>query len=278
MGDEIDQREDPNGASMGAVQAPIAPARFSWRRLVIAVLGILALSGFTAAGVQAWTRWDRYRQETTRYAPAPEGMVFVPAGPFLMGSDDETSDSNERPQREIFVAAFYIDRLEVTNADYQKFDPAHTFPPDRATWPVVKVTRAQAGAYAKWAGKRLPTGAEWEKAARGVDGRRYPWGNDFDPAKANLGGQDAIKPAGSYPAGASPYGAEDMAGNAWEWIEDVHVDTGFWSGLAIERGIIRGGAYAYSPWQGRTSYIGFENALTTCGDLGFRCVKDAAPG
>lgn len=213
------------------------------------------------------------------YSDAPEGMVFVPPGDFQKGSDDAEADDNERPARTVFLPGFYIDRTEVTNAEYQKFDPSHTFPPERRDFPVVKCSKADVERYAAWAGKRLPTGDEWEKAARGTDGRLYPWGNTFDRSKANLGGNRSLAAVGSYPEGASPYGALDMAGNAWEWIADTYADAErLGGGLgSTRRGIIRGGAYSYSAFQGRTSHIGFESEDLTCGDLGFRCVKDAVP-
>lgn len=149
-------------------------------------------------------------------------MVLVPEGEFLCGPD----------RVKISLPAFYIDRFPVTNADYKRFvqatrheEPAHwrrgTWPEGKADHPVVQASWESAAAYARWAGKRLPTEEEWEKAARGTDGRLYPWGNAFDPAKCNSseGGIWDTTPVGKYsPAGDSPYGAADMAGNVWEWI------------------------------------------------------------
>ena len=204
-------------------------------------------------------------------------MVFVPPGTFLMGSDAMEADHSEHPLRRVFLPGFYIDTHEVTNAEFRQFDPSHTFPEGREDWPVVKVSKERAEAYAAWAGKRLPTSAEWEKAARGTDGRIYPWGNVFIPDMANLGGRESVMPVGSFPRGASPYGALDMAGNAWEWVADTYCDQDHLGVGDNERGIVRGGAYAYSPYQGRTSYLGFESENLTCNDLGFRCAKDAEP-
>ena len=232
----------------------------------MSVIALIAAAGFTGARALA-----RHNALTTAYAPAPEGMVFVPAGEFIEGSDDSQSI---QPTRETFLPAFYIDKHEVTNADFKKFDPSHSYPAERAEYPVVKVGKDEAEAYAAWAGKRLPTSAEWEKAARGTDGRQYPWGNDFDSAHANIGGNDALVPVGSHPEGASPYGALDMSGNAWEWVADVHDDSGTGG---TRRGIIRGGAYSYSAFQGACAYIGFESDDLTCNDLGFRCAMDAVP-
>ena len=252
-------------------------ARHPKRMLLLATLGAaFAFSAGWGAYALSLELHHAYLMRQS-YAPAPEDMVFVPPGDFILGSDDEAADHNERPAREVFLPAFYIDRTEVTNAQYARFDPDHTFPPDRAEFPVVKLTRADAEAYAAWAGKRLPTGAEWEKAARGTDGRAYPWGDAFDPALANIGNGDDLVAVGSYPDGASPYGALDMTGNAWEWIADSYDDAKELGVPGYVRGIVRGGAYSYSPFQGRTSHIAFETHNLTCGDLGFRCVKDAVP-
>ncbi len=178
-----------------------------------------------------------------------EEMVLIPAGEFLMGSSVEDVEwfltefiyrrpsrfANEQPQHSVYLDAFYIDKYEVTNAQYKGFldKTGHTPPlfwnddlynqPEQA---VMAVSWEDAAAYAEWAGKRLPTEAEWEKAARGTDGRYWPWGNQWDNTKLNGNDVGAVDgyiytaPVGSYPQGVSPYGVHDMAGNVWEWTAD----------------------------------------------------------
>ncbi len=209
------------------------------------------------------------------YEPAPPGMVFVPPGEFLRGSDSASADHSEGPLRPAFVPGFYIDRHEVTNAQFRGFDSSYSFAADCANWPVTGISRERAEAYATWKGLRLPTALEWEKAARGTDGREYPWGDTFDAKCANLGGKDTLAPVGSYPEGASPYGALDMAGNAWEWTAETYRDDEELGTARIDRNVIRGGGYSYSPLQGRAAYKGFESVGATCNDLGFRCAGDA---
>lgn len=179
---------------------------------------------------------------------APEGMVLIPAGEFLMGSDDVDASGNEGPVHTVYVDAFYIDKYEVTNAQYKQFIDANPqwqkdridrtlhdgtylalwngndYPPKRASHPVVYVSWYAAIAYAEWAGKRLPTEAEWEKAARGgLTGKKYPWGDDLDSSKANYNhNAKDITPVGSYPPNG--YGLYDMAGNVWEWCLDAYSD------------------------------------------------------
>jgi len=196
-------------------------------------------------------------------------MVLVPAGEFIMGSEEGDPDAYdcERPQHSVYLDAYWIDRTEVTNARFARFVEATLYETDAekaghgdvydphwksSQWefsvdwahprdrligiseiedhPVVQVSWNDAAAYCEWAGKRLPTEAEWEKAARGADGRKYPWG-DADPNEhlSNIGGVHATDdgyqftaPVGSYPNGASPYGVLDMAGNVWEWVADWH--------------------------------------------------------
>ena len=173
-------------------------------------------------------------------------LVLVPAGSFPMGvpPGDRDGGRDEYPRHEVTLDAFYIDKFEVTNGRYLEFVratahrvPQHPTKPNRNLWegglmpesivdrPVINVDWFDAEAYCKWAGRRLPTEAEWEKAARGGDDRRFPWGN-VEPTHKHLNfnqqwkGEKTLMPVGSYEAGKSPYGAYDMAGNVWEWVAD----------------------------------------------------------
>jgi serine/threonine-protein kinase len=188
-------------------------------------------------------------------------QVYVPAGEFIMGSEDveaQRSTDNGRaypeiPQHTVYVEGYWIDKFEVTNAQYAlcvaagacepPFVPSsYTYPkyygnPEFDNYPVVWVSWYQAGAYCGWAGRRLPNEAEWEKASRGTEGQKYPWGEEkVDGDKANFcdanctrginnprfdDGYPDTAPVGSYPEGASPYGAMDMSGNVWEWVSSL---------------------------------------------------------
>jgi serine/threonine-protein kinase len=140
-------------------------------------------------------------------------MVLVPAGQFLQGKD----------KQRVSLVAFYIDKTEVTNKAYQAFcSDMHRaepkgFPADKPNYPVVNVSFDDAVAFATWAGKRLPQPNEWEKAARGTDGRRFPWGDNADESLANIHSQ-SLQPA-DFPRGESPFHALNMLGNAWEWVD-----------------------------------------------------------
>jgi len=158
--------------------------------------------------------------------------VSVPAGPFTMGADGG-GEPDEHPAHRVTLGAFSIDRLEVTNAAYQACvtaracRPAKRYGPEaeRARQPVVGVSWDDAGRYCAWAGARLPTEAQWEKAARGTDARRFPWGDAPEPDAEHAVFGNQLRGAGEVggrPAGASPYGALDMAGNVWEWVADVY--------------------------------------------------------
>lgn len=183
-------------------------------------------------------------------SPSRAAMVEIPAGPFTMGSDAGPQD--ERPRHVVVLGAFEIDRLPVTNAEFAAFLQAsgplgsggeRRYDHDDAdarihrsadgVWradagyerhPVVEVSWLGARDYCAWRGKRLPTEAEWEKSARGTDGRRYPWGDaPPDATRARFGaGWNETAPVDAFPAGASPYGVLDLAGNAWEWVSSAY--------------------------------------------------------
>jgi len=166
----------------------------------------------------------------------PDGMVYVPDGYFVMGNDDSLAEE-EKPAHQVYVKGFFIDKYEVSNRDYEIFlqETGHSIPkywyderfnePDH---PVVGVSWEDAAAYAKWAHKRLPTEAEWEKAARGTEGFVWPWGNDreniYQTIYLNIHGTaddfEYTSPVDSFFLGRSPYKAFNMAGNVWEWCED----------------------------------------------------------
>jgi formylglycine-generating enzyme required for sulfatase activity len=175
--------------------------------------------------------------------PFPLDLIRIPAGEFLMGSEptkDKDAQPNEQPQHRVYVSEFYIGKYPITNAQYAVFvkatkhrAPSHwekgVIPSSNEHHPVVRVSWDDAVAFCQWLGKetgqnfRLPTEAEWEKAARGVDGRIYPWGDEWDQAKLNSrkGGPGTTTPVGAYsPEGDSSYGLADMAGNVWEWCAD----------------------------------------------------------
>ncbi len=181
----------------------------------------------------------------TQSLAAEESVKHIPAGVFTMGM--ESRGPNEKPAHKVELDAYYIGKYEVTNQEYYRFWQAtgkHTpesFPddygigawPGRALkypdYPVVGVSWYDAVAYAKWVGMRLPTEAEWEKAARGGTNRRWPWGNSLHPYANTWNGEDGydngIAPVGSYPEGKSDYGVMDLAGNVWEWTADWYSDT-----------------------------------------------------
>lgn len=230
-----------------------------------------------------------------------DGMdqVFVPAGVFWMGSgeNDFTAEADEKPRRAVYLDAFWIDRFEVTNAMFarcvdaggcrlpaQLSSPSRLFYFDQTAYdkyPVIYVSWDDARDYCQWAGRRLPTEAEWEKAARGTDGRTYPWG-DMSPDRslANYNKQVGdTTPVGNYPDGVSPYGAMDMAGNVGEWVADWYADSYYAYGSISnpfgpevgEFRVLRGGSWfnlahvirsAYRLWN--IPNLGFETS-------GFRC-------
>lgn len=240
------------------------------------------------------------RAEQPRKERDSVAMIAIPAGPFLRGSTEQTGRDDERPQRTVHVDAFAIDSVEVTNARYLAFVEAtgHRHPPNPfgegtltsaegvEHLPVVQVNWHDAADYCQWAGKRLPTEAEWEKAARGGDGRLYPWGNEAPTSeRANYERQwddgKALRVVGITPEGRSPYGVLDMAGNAREWTQDWYAADYYKQGpdrnpRGPDKGVlkvIRGGSWG-SPVTDITATArgrgGF--ALRTHG-TGFRCAR-----
>ena len=235
------------------------------------------------------------------YVPIPGEMVLVPAGPYQMGA---TYQSYAQPIHTVNVPAFYIDVYEVTNAEYKAFCDAtsRAYPPDPgfpdmpnyftnptyANYPVVNVTWYDAGAYAAWAGKRLPTEAEWECAAKGnADNRLYPWGDTWVGANANIwdnpaDGYTYTSPVGNYPNGISPAGCYDMAGNVWEWCEDdwhgdyngAPTDGSAW--IDTPRGssrVVRGGSWDHNGSHARCAYRNNTGPTNRSNNLGFRCAR-----
>jgi len=227
-------------------------------------------------------------------------QVYVPAGEFRMGTDptkDSRAEKDELPQHTVYLDAFWIDWTGVTNAQYARCvtDRQCTAPEDTssitrhsyygnvqyANYPVINVNWSQAQTYCTWSGRRLPSEAEWEKAARGTDGRLYPWGDAApDPGLANYNYQPGDTTAvGSYPSGASPYGALDMAGNVWEWVSDWYSDSYYQQSparnpLGPDTGsdrVLRGSAWSEPAASNRSALrVGYDPNL---GDIrvGFRC-------
>jgi eukaryotic-like serine/threonine-protein kinase len=216
-------------------------------------------------------------------------MVFVPAGEFLMGSDAPDADPDEKPASKVFVDAFWIDRTEVTNDRYRlcveagactrpasgEFDQ-----PRLAELPLALASWEQALKYCAWVGKRLPTEAEWEKAARGTDGRTFPWGNEYDADKANILNLGGPTRATAHAAGASPFGAVDMAGNVWEWTSSLYKPYPYDSkdgreDMASHGGRVnRGGSFSFAPHLARTTFRATAGHMyRRFRDLGFRCAR-----
>ncbi len=217
-------------------------------------------------------------------------MVLVPAGEFVMGSD--SNQEAAKPAHTVYLDSFYIDQFEVTNGDYQACAEAGVCTtggsfrirrPELAQNPVDFVNWYEAEKFCEWRGARLPTEAEWEKAARGTDERLFPWGNDpITCDRAQYSDCDwALSPVGSYPSGVSPYGAYDMAGNVWEWVSDWYAQD-YYSYSPTENptgpepGVYkstRGGGYLYDARLQTTIWRNQAPATHSYIYLGFRCAR-----
>ncbi|MCC7540100.1 MAG: SUMF1/EgtB/PvdO family nonheme iron enzyme [Deltaproteobacteria bacterium] len=288
---------------------------------------LLALLVFPIAQSRSALQPDSVASGGARRAEAQvlrSRVVWLPAGRFVMGSDASGIElarrlcraepyaeidsalcetdrfADEAPRHTVLVGGYGIDRTEVTNGAYRRCVRAGFCRPSRVAaddprfgaeeQPVSDIAWAEAGRYCAWVGGRLPTEAEWERAARGPGGRRFPWGNQYNPRLANHGALDDPEwderdghryaaAVGSYPEAASPYGLLDMAGNVWEWVQD------YWSSDAYSRGpmvdprgpdlgsyrVVRGGSWRFPSFTLRTTNRAYATPETRRVDIGFRC-------
>ncbi|ALP51663.1 hypothetical protein Tel_00080 [Candidatus Tenderia electrophaga] len=238
--------------------------------------------------------------DETRIGADPNEMIRIPAGTFIRGTDFRLPD--EGPRHEVELPAYWIDKYEVTNLQYKQFidatghrSPRHfrnrSFPEGKADHPVTQVSWYDAHDYCEWAGKRLPDDKEWEKAARGTDGRMFPWGSGFSIDKANTPVRWAAMyvegdttPVGAFEGGKSPYGLYDMTGNVWEWTSSWYLPYPGNQRVTENYGekykVLKGGSWwdcsfykcgISAPVFNRS----FFNPRTKNDSFGFRCAKDA---
>ncbi len=271
------------------IQSPVAPPkppRPVWLLpVILLVAAALAAGLYFAMPKTKVVVVEKKGPELPKTLTMPSGdMVLVPPGPFQFGENKD----------KVTQSAYYIDKTEVTNKAYEAFCKEKgyklpkDFPTNKPEDPVVNVSIVDAKSFATWAGKRLPTAREWEKAARGPDGLMFPWGNNPDESRANLGHEDVDHPAPAtaFPAGASPYGALNMVGNVWELVEElVNPEQKTVDRFQKELGYVarenelwyttRGGAFNF-PW---AEFKIWDVAPLPAGwkqpNIGFRCVKDA---
>ncbi|HQR13259.1 MAG TPA: SUMF1/EgtB/PvdO family nonheme iron enzyme [Nitrospira sp.] len=228
----------------------------------------------------------------------PAGMVLIPGGEFLMGMEDGLPDA--RPIHRLYLSSYWIDQHGVTNEHYRAcVDGGSCLPPkvrvafddpQLAQHPVTDVTWMQARAHCQWAGKRLPTEAEWEKAVRGIDGRRYPWGNSEEVIQTSRGllvdgkvSSNGVETVGMPVASRSPYGVSGMIGQVSEWVKDWYAEDFYRSSPARDpqgplRGtfrVLRGGSWMERPLELRAGYRGWDEMTYWGPTLGFRCANDA---
>jgi formylglycine-generating enzyme required for sulfatase activity len=229
-------------------------------------------------------------------------MNIIPEGHFVMGQ--QSHYDNEQPVHTVYLNSYYMDVYEVTNARYKDCEndgvcdspvslrssthSSYYDNPQFSNYPVVYVTWEQAQNYCTWRGGRLPTEAEWEKAARGgSDVRQLPWGEGLECDKTNFDqcGIGDVVEVGSYPNGASPYGLQDMMGNVWEWVSDWYSDAYYQistdvNPLGPSTGtfkVLRGGSFDEYTNEMNVSYRGSDNPINATNEIGFRCVKEVNP-
>jgi len=271
------------------------------------LIRVLVLSGVSMMTPEFVAGADLPQTETGKDG-AP--LRLIPGGEFLMGTSLSHRDGarDEYPERRIFLNAFYMDVFEVTNGRYLAFTtatghrtPEHPRDKNLTLWrgpivpdafkdhPVVNVAWSDAAAYCAWAGRRLPTEAEWERAARGTTGRRFPWG-DMEPTRtlANYLNQwrngAGLEPVGSHPQGAGAEGVQDLQGNVWEWVADWY-DPSYYENGPIRnpngpnegtRKVIRGSGWESEAPLLRSAHRLSSDPTNRNHSLGFRCAMDAA--
>jgi len=291
----------PKPAAVPSPQLRPTPARPSRAKYVI--FAFLALA---AAGTGLWY-WQQSRlqpqiesqppSESGAKTPTPpSGMVYIPGGTFTMGRDN-SEDPEETPAHVVTVPPFYLDKTPVTTANYAAYVwaggrqtppswPQGRYPSGSDDWPVADVSWEEARAYCADSGKRLPTEAEWEFAARGTDGRLYPWGNRFDPALTNSKERGLGHPEGvegkdifdkvALDSASSPFGVFGMSGNVWEWTADDYKPySGHQSAFQIpaDAKVIRGGSFKSDKDHITTTTRNLDLATTRSPTIGFRCAK-----
>ncbi len=274
-------------------------------RVIISIIGVvlLAIIGLAMTGI--------FNRFIYRPVDMEDYWVIIPAGKFLMGSSDEQIAkalklcsycvfSDEQPQHWVDLPEYQIGKYEITNRQYAQCAKAgvcagKAYATDTAFHPVVNVTWYDAKTYCEWAGVRLPTEAEWEKAASWDDGtktkRTYPWGETMDCSYANYNGKDGgndfcvgeTTPVGSYESGKSPYGLYDIAGNVWEWVSSLYMfypylpDFGR-EDMSLEAfRVLRGGSWTSVDYSIRSALRRSYDPANSDQDLGFRCARDSSP-
>ncbi len=300
-------------SSLFSQNSPITVKRYLWFVSLIAILVTILACGSGAATSEPSAKSNLTASPAPVTTPtlgagsemnrASDGMtvIYIPEGEFQMGNDSSNFE-REIPAHTVFLDSYWIDQTEVTNAMYAlcvtagscgspKEKKSFTYPeyygnPTFDDYPVIYVSWDMAGQYCSWAGGRLPTEAEWEKAARGTDGSYFPWPeSEITCEKANWGScTDDTAPVGSYVSGKSPYGLLDVAGNVWEWVSDWY-DKDYYKksvsknppgpGTGDERGL-RGGAFDSLESKVRPAYR--FSALPRAADyyIGFRCAQDVS--
>ncbi|MBN1104700.1 MAG: SUMF1/EgtB/PvdO family nonheme iron enzyme [Deltaproteobacteria bacterium] len=275
----LTRKVSPKAASRTALEAGPMPE------------GATRLDGATVAGFPT-----QGPEAEPRPKPTPESvvdMIMVPAGHFWMGSRvEESRNESEKPRHRVLLNTYYIDKFPVTNQSYRRFvketgcpEPPHWADPqfNHPLQPVVGVSWQEAEAYAQWANKRLPTEAEWEKAARGPEGFIYPWGNQFAAGKANVDyTMNQTSQVGRFPGGASAYGCQDLIGNVWEWCADWFEEKYYGSSPSQnpqgpkkgQKRVIRGGAWDTISFNCRNAFRFFAGPASKARNIGFRCAVD----